>query len=137
MALPPRISRDVPGKSLVKAEEKDRREAHSHVELVKMLRCVASGRHAPNDAHHLMRGVGRGLSYKAAGRYVIPLSRKIHDEIQPKGDPEAFLMEKYGVPARELADALWAVSPDIKAMQRIVDRFYWDARLRRGEQIYG
>lgn len=128
--LAPRISRAVPGKSVVKAELRKEREALGHVKLVKTLPCAATGKVGPNDAHHLMRGVDRGTSIKAAGRYVIPLCRKVHEEITPQGDPEAVLLERYGVTARELADALWSVSPDVAAMQRIVMRHYFEARQR-------
>lgn len=131
MTLPPRIVRSIPGKSIVKAEAKVKREARSHVELVKMLTCCATGAHGPNDPHHLMRvGPGeRGMSLTTAGRWTIPLCRKVHTEITPHGDPEAILMERYGVDARALAAALWAVSPDVKSMQRIVQRAYWDAQI--------
>ena len=127
---PSRISRMVPGKSAVKAEAKKQRAARSHVELVKMLPCCATMSTAPSDPHHLMRGVERGIAMTAAGRYVVPLSRSVHTEITPHGDPEAVLMERYGVPARELADALWSVSPDVEAMLRIVHRTYWEAQQR-------
>jgi hypothetical protein len=131
MPLPARIKRAVPGKSVVKAEEKERREARSHVELVKMLPCAATLKHGPSDPHHLMRvGPGeRGMSLTTAGRWTIPLCRRVHMEITPHGDPEAVLMERYGIPARELAEALWSVSPDVEAMLRIVQRHHWDAQI--------
>ena len=69
------------------------------------------------------------MGMTTAGRWTIPLCRKVHDEITPHGDPEAVLMERYGVDARAVAEALWAASPDIKAMQRIVQRAHWDAQI--------
>lgn len=132
-----RIPRTVPGKSAVKAEAKKQREARSHVDLVKMLPCCATNKHAPSDPHHLMR-VGpseRGLGMKTPGRWTIPLSRGVHSEITDTPDPEAALMERYGVDARALAEALWSVSPDVKKMLRAVQRAYWDAQIRRGEQV--
>jgi hypothetical protein len=131
MALQPRIPRTVPGKSVAKAEERKTREARFHVEIVKTLPCCATGKAGLSDAHHLMRGVERGMGLTAAGRYVIPLCRAVHDEIQPNGDPEAVLMARYGVAARELADALWAASPDVGAMLRVVVRHHQDAQRRR------
>ena len=137
MMLPPRIFRSSPAKSAAKEEAKVKREARSHVELIKMLPCCATGKYGPSDPHHLMRvGPGeRGMGLTTAGRWTIPLCRKVHAEITPHGDPEAALMERYGVDARALASALWSVSPDIKAMQRLVQRATWDARIRRGEQV--
>ena len=137
MMLPPRINRSSPAKSAAKAEAKVKREARGHVELVKMLPCCATAKHGPNDAHHLMRlGSGeRGMGLTTAGRWTIPLCRKVHQEITPHGDPEAVLMARYHIDARALAMALWSVSPDIKAMQRIVHRATWDARISRGEQV--
>lgn len=131
MSLRARISREVPGKSIVKAEAKVKREARAHVELVKMLPCCATNKHGPSDPHHLMRvGPGqRGMGMTTAGRWTIPLCRAVHTEITPHGDPEAVLMERYGIDARALAEALWSASPDIKAMQRAVQRAYWDAQI--------
>lgn len=130
MSLPPRISRNAPQRSAVKANEKKQREARAHVDLVKLLPCCACGKLGPGDAHHLMRGVERGIGLTAAGRYTIPLRRRHHDEIQPHGDPEAVLMERYGVDARALADALWSVSPDVALMNRAVVRATQDAQRR-------
>ena len=134
MSLPPRIPRAKSVKSVVKIEAKKTREARAHVELVKMLPCCATGQIAPSDPHHLMRGVERGTGMKAAGRYVIPVCRRVHDEIQPNGDPEVVLMERYGIDARALADALWAASPNVVAMQRVVFAARQRAALRpKGE----
>lgn len=130
--LPPRIPRQVPGKSVVKAEQKRERRAEDHVELVRQLPCAATGRPPRNDPHHVMRvGPGeRGMSLTTGGRWTIPLSRAVHREITPHGDPEAVLLARYGVLARELATALWAASPDLEAMERIVRRHHQEARLR-------
>lgn len=130
MALPARIQRRSPAKSAAKADERKQREARWHVDLVKMLPCCATGAPAPSDPHHLMRGVERGMGMTAAGRYVIPLSRVVHDEIQPNGDPEAVLMERYGIDGRALADGLWAASPDLAAMLRVVVRARQEAAMR-------
>ena len=132
MALAPRIARQVTGPSLVRKEERRNRLAAAHVELVRQLPCAATLSPPRNDPHHLMRGVDRGTSLKAAGRYTIPLRHDIHMEITPHGDPEAVLMARYGVAARELADALWAVSGDLDAMTRVVERHHQEARRRAG-----
>lgn len=131
MPRQPRIPRTVPGKSLVKEEYKRERTAEAHVKAVGAIGiCAATGRVMKTDAHHLMRGVERGTGYKAAGRYTIPLGRDVHTEITPKGDPEAYLMEKYGLDARALSDALWSASGDPDAMERATIRASQDAQRR-------
>lgn len=131
MALPPRIARQRTAKSAVKQVHKRDRAARPHVELVKLLPCAVCGRPGPGDAHHLMRGVERGMGLTAAGRYTIPLCRAHHDEAQRHGDPEAVLMKRHGVDARALAEALWAVSGDIGAMQRVAFRAHQESAQRR------
>lgn len=130
--LAPRIPRQVVGKSKVKAEMKRERTAAGHVELIRQLPCAATLTPPRSDPHHMMRvGPGeRGLSMTTAGRWTIPLSRRVHIEITPHGDPEAVLLERYGVLHRELSIALWAASPDLDAMERIVERHFQDARRR-------
>ena len=138
MSLKPRIPRTSPQKSVAKAEQKKERTARGHVDLVKGLGvCAASGLIGPVDPHHLMRGVERGMSMTAGGRYTIPLCREIHDKAQRNGDPEAWLMEHYGLDCRALADALWAVSGDETAMMRAVYRANGDAMVRRSSKLRG
>ena len=126
MALPARISRDVPGRSAVKEQAKKEREAASHVRLVGNLTCPITGATSNVDAHHLMRPEpgARGMGLKSAGRWTIPLHRSIHEEITRQGDPEAYLMERYGLDARALTAALWTVSPDVEEMERVVFRAF-------------
>lgn len=132
MKRPARIPREVPGKSVVKEEYKRERTAAAHVRMVGQIGiCAATGHEMKTDAHHLMRGVDRGAGMKAAGRYTIPLGHDVHMEITPNGFPEFVLMEKYGLDARALADALWAVSGDEEAMRRITIRAAQDAKRRR------
>jgi len=131
VSLPPRISHKQVTRSVVKAEAKKEREAKGHCKLVGILYCCATMKPGPSDVHHLMDAGDRGLSYKAAGRYTIPLCREVHSEITDKPYPEEWLLQKYGVLARELADALWAASPDPVAMQRVVLRAYQDAQRRK------
>lgn len=134
MALQARIARDTPPKSAVRAEDKKSRTAADHFAMVKQLPCCATGSPGPNDGHHLMRGVDRGTGLKSAGRYTIPLHPAIHKEITPHGDPEAILMERYGVDARALADALWAQRGNLDAMERVVGRAHQEARRRIREK---
>jgi len=130
MALPARIGRDIPGKSVVKAEEKKTRVAADHLGLIRKLSCCACGAPPRSDPHHLMRGGDRGGNRTSSGRYTIPLCRKHHEEITPHGNPEAVLMARYGIDARALADSLWSVSGDVDAMERAVFRAHQDARQR-------
>jgi len=135
MAPPARIQRQVPGRSVVKAEQKRERTARWHVDLVKQLPCVVTGTH-PVDPHHLMRTgepTKRGIGMTEEGKWAIPLCRDIHRRITDTGRPEEALMEWFGVNARDLAMALWAKSPDLDAMLRIVERAHQEAQhiLRR------
>jgi hypothetical protein len=134
MSLRARIPRDVPGKSQVKAEAKRERTAAGHVELIRQLPCAVTGAPPRSDPHHLMRTGepgARGMSLTTAGKWTIPLCRKVHDEITKKGEPEEFLMEKYGLDARALAQSLWRVSGDLEAMERVVFRATNEARKHR------
>ena len=136
MKRPPRIARPAAARSLAKADERRIRTAAAHVELIRQIRiCAATGRHGDVDPDHLMSGPGvvRGMGLKAQGRYTIPLSRAVHRLVTDQADHEGWLLERYGLLARELADALWSANPDLDAMIRITMRAYQDAqgRLRR------
>lgn len=130
MRRPPRIPREVIGKSIVKAEAKKERTAEAHLVLTRLLPCCATGQPGPSDPHHLMRGVDRGMSFTAAGRFTVPVCRRIHDEITPHGKPEEILMARYGVDARALADALWATSGDLQAMIRVNFKAFQESQQR-------
>ena len=133
MGLAPRIPRAVPGKSVIKTEARKERIAKPHMDMVRAIQmCAATGRIGAVDVHHLMRGEGvvRGMGMKAPGRYVIPLCRRVHDEITPTPNPEQVLMNRYGLDARALADALWQHRGNLNRMSRAVGRHYLDARQR-------
>jgi hypothetical protein len=140
MKRPARIPRDVPAKSRVKAEAKRERIDAAHMKAVRAIGiCAATGRVMPVDVHHLMRAEPgcRGMGLKSPGRHTIPLGRDVHMEITPKGDPEAYLMEKYGLDARALAKALRTVSGDADAMERATIRASQDARTRLRQRNAG
>lgn len=134
MALAPRIPRATPGRSQVKADARKERVAKPHMDMVRGLQiCAATNQRGPVDVHHLMRGVTRGMGMKAAGRYVVPLAHDVHMEVTATGNPEAALMERYGLDARSLADALWRYQGDERKMFRAVWRHFAAARARRGD----
>lgn len=118
----------------MKAEARKERIAKPHMDMVRSIQmCAATGKIGCVDVHHLMRGEGvvRGMGMKAQGRYVIPLCRAVHDEITPTPNPEQVLMNRYGLDARALADALWQHRGDLDRMSRAVGRHYLDAQQRK------
>lgn len=77
-----------------------------------------------------MRGVTRGVGMKASDHYAIPLCRHVHEEITNSGNPDAILLDRWGIDGRELADALWSASPDFGSMQRVVLKAFQRAQIR-------
>jgi hypothetical protein len=98
----------------------------SHMKMVSALPCLVCGRAEPYvrvDPHHLQRGlpVGeRGMSRRAADRYLIPLCREHHTAAEAIDD-EAWLTAR-GIQGRDIAAALWGARGDENAMTRIVER---------------
>lgn len=129
----PRIPKDLPEWGSTKEEQKAERYAPKHLENIRQLPCAATLTGPRSDPHHLMRGEGvaRGTGLSAQDRWAIPLCRRVHDEITKTGNPEAVLMDRYGLDARALAEALWRNRGDLPAMRRAVERAYQDARLRQ------
>lgn len=98
--------------------------SEKHLEMIRQLPCVVTGRR-PVEAHHLLRGPGivRGMSIKAQDRWAIPVHVEIHREIHKLGNDEAYL-DKHGINGTALAQDLWNVSGDFTAMSRIVERYH-------------
>lgn len=141
MPQPARIPRKVPGKSRVKAEAKKAYRAQEHVDMIKATGvCLVTGPMFegsiwPLDPHHRKRvdGLQSGMGRTMPGRYVIPLRRDIHTEIEASPNPEQVLMTKYCVDARAATDAFWRARGDQDAITRIAMRFYLDAARKRGD----
>jgi hypothetical protein len=99
--------------------------SEKHLSFIRRLPCCASGAAAPSDPHHLKdrliheRGVGR----KATDRWTVPLSRKMHDELEKLGsrrEREWFMAHGIKDPL-ELADRLWHVSGNLEQMRKVLE----------------
>lgn len=133
----PRIARQSPPKSAVKAEQKKARSAPEHYRLVGLVPDVITGRKGPGyvHRHHLKEGFTdtKGLQIKNDDRWIIPINGIDHDRAHNNNEglgPESWLLKHYGIQSRELAAALWKVSPDVEAMERVVRKHHDEARLR-------
>lgn len=96
-----------------------------HVKNVKLLPSIISGKPAPNDPHHLKR-IGadnkRGMSVTNEDRWALPLTRAEHDDVEhpPGGDDVAYLMDRWGIDAKAICEALWRNRGNLPAMHRII-----------------
>jgi hypothetical protein len=114
-------------KVVVRAAPKKREgDSPKHLDFVRSLPCVVCGFVA--IAHHLNRsvdGLPKGKGRKNTDRWAIPLCTLHHngqkDSVHGHGDDEAWLAMR-GIQARDLAAALWRVSGDLEAGERIVYR---------------
>ncbi len=131
MPLQPRIPRPSPIRSKAKAQAKKDRTSAEHMANVRAtMLCAATEQDGPVDVHHLMRGVTRGMGLRAAGKHTVPLSHSVHMDATGTGDPEGYLMERYGLDCRALADALWQHRDEPGTFRDIVRRHYLRARER-------
>lgn len=137
MRRPPRIARAV-----VQIPDKDAyKQKPDHLACIRQIGIcsVWSCNRTEIDPHHLMKieGEHRG-GVKVDDRFCVPICRHHHttgpESIHPHGSPnyEIYIMEKWGIPGRELADALFSNTGDIEQMQRIVLKFRDYARLKMG-----
>jgi len=102
--------------------------SEKHLEMIRQLPCVVTGRR-PVEAHHLLRGpsVVRGIGIKAEDKWAIPVHPEVHHEIHALGNDQAYL-EKHGINGTSLAQDLWNMSGDFTAMSRIVERYHQISR---------
>lgn len=116
----------------------DERKDTSYIAVVRLMPCLICGRPG-GIAHHLMRVEpnSRGVAFKNADRWALPLCVEHHDEQFPDsihrfypGGEEAWLARK-GIDGREIARALYMHRNDEKRMRRVVER----SLLERG--VYG
>ena len=109
--------------------QKARRSAPKHLAFIRTLECPIYPGLRPVHAHHLLRAdPARGMGRRAADNFVIPLSRKAHDELHHHGGEEAYLLG-HGIDGRALAARLWAISGDSAAGMRSIYRAKDAARM--------
>lgn len=94
----------------------------AHLQRVRLLPCLVCGSSHSTEAHHLLRGVVRGMGRKADDSKVIPLCSRHHRDLHQDGNETTYLA-RYGIinPVA-VADALYTASPDLEAMEDILGR---------------
>lgn len=100
-----------------------------HLEAIRKLPCLITGRMPAGEAHHL-KGTGeRGIGLRSTDKWAVPLCHAVHMELEGVGSRNelAWFQGQGGIAGRvsiedphALADALWHASPDIARMTRIV-----------------
>lgn len=110
-----------------KKSAQERREGNSekHRLLIKLLPCCVTGKRPPNDGHHLKTGPAkseRGMGMKATDRWLVPLCRSSHDELEALGSRREFAwFQSHGIAdVHELANALWHATGDLKRMTKVL-----------------
>lgn len=98
--------------------------SEKHLTFIRRLPCCASGQAAPSDPHHLKQGLEneRGVGRRSTDRWAVPLSRKMHDQLEALGsrrEREWFLQHGIEDPL-ELANALWNNTGDLERMKAVL-----------------
>lgn len=97
--------------------------SEEHLAAIRKLPCCVTLRTPAGDPHHLKNGTGeRGAGMKSSDRWAVPLCRAAHEDLERVGarnEPRWF--KDHGIEnPLDLAAALWAASPNIEAMTKIV-----------------
>ncbi len=108
--------------------------SEEHLKMIRKLPCVVTGRR-PVEAHHLLQGPGviRGMGYKSADQWAIPIHREVHHELHNFGNDQVFF-ERQGINSTALARELWDASGDYSEMCRIVELYFKVGKKHRGDQ---
>lgn len=112
----------------IKAKSKDTREeregnSDAHLAAIRACPCVVTLKFPAGEAHHLKQGTGeRGAGMRSSDRWAVPLSRWPHDDVESIGSRnETAWFKARGIENPiDLAAALWAASPDVAVMTKIV-----------------
>lgn len=111
-----------------KERARDRREGMSeaHLALVRRLWCVITNERSTKiDPHHLRSGPAakeRGLGLKCTDKWVLPVTRATHNQIEGLGSRNEFdFFDAHGINPYELADALWANTGSLDAMAKVME----------------
>lgn len=130
-----RISRDLPQRSAVKAQERTERRDAGHLQRVRDLPCCV-GYAADYDlsragsAHHLVTGRNM-MGKKAPDRDTIPLRHDRHMAAHASGDPDGWVLDRCGVHPVDMAGALYRASgKGVDAMSRVMTAMIDRARAR-------
>lgn len=107
------------------AQQQREGNSDAHRKLIKLLPCCVTGKYPPNDGHHLKSGPAakeRGIGCKATDKWLVPLCREKHDELEVIGSRrELSWFREQGVSDPiDLAAALWNATGDLSKMTKIV-----------------
>lgn len=61
-----------------------------HLNWIRSLPCLVCGKWPPNQAHHLLTNVNRGMGLKASDDYTLPLCMDCHSQLHLNGNERAF-----------------------------------------------
>jgi len=94
-----------------------------HRKTIKRLGCCACPAPAPSDPHHLKILSERGAGMKATDKWLVPLCRRCHDEVERIGsrNENRWFRDRGIESAIDLSAALFAASPDVERMKLIVE----------------
>ena len=97
--------------------------SEEHLVAIRKCPCVVTLRVPAGEAHHLKQNTGeRGAGMRSSDKWALPLSHVPHMELERESSRnEAKWFERHGVDAPlDLAAALWAASPDVARMTKII-----------------
>ncbi len=122
---PSRSERESAKRTRKSAQERREGNCDLHRAMVKQLPCVVCWKAPPNDGHHLKGGgarLSRGMGMRAVDRFLIPLCRRHHDDLESYGSRREFeWLAAHAVEDPEgLADALYLAPLDVQVRTAIV-----------------
>lgn len=104
----------------------ERREGNSkmHKKAIQACPCCVCGAVAPSEPHHLKQGTGeRGTSMRSTDKYLLPLCHEDHingvEKVSSARETSWFKAHGIDEPL-DLAAALYAASPDVAKMTKII-----------------
>jgi len=88
---------------------KSSKSATKHLSWVRNLPCLVCGHWPPNQAHHILRDVDRGMGLKASDAYTLPLCMNCHSQLHLMGNERVFF-ERVGLDPLKWAARLVVLS---------------------------
>lgn len=121
---PPKSTR-IRARMRAPAEKRAARPGNSeaHLEALRKCPCIVTLKTPAGEVHHLKQGTGeRGAGMRSSDRWGVPLSRTPHEQVERVGSRnEEKWFREHGIESViDLAAALWAASPDVAKMTKII-----------------
>jgi hypothetical protein len=115
-----------PAKAASKKEREQDALREAHLAAVRRLWCVITCDRRLVEAHSLRSGPAKA---EHGPEWVLPVSRLTHNHIEGLGSRnELAFFEERGFDPYALAAALWAVTPDVERMGKILEAHQDEAR---------